>query len=64
MIREHDLDCPTDLIEHIAEVEAGWTLPKWWKALDEDRARLENREQVREMLQRWADHGIVVDLKP
>jgi hypothetical protein len=57
---EDFLQCPVDLVDHLAEVEAGWTLPKWWKATDEDRALLENRQSVREMLERWERHGITV----
>jgi hypothetical protein len=66
MIRKHYppedelLACPTDLVEHIAEIEAGWTVRKYWKAHDEDEAERENREEVREMLGRWAAHGIRV----
>jgi hypothetical protein len=60
VIQIHDDDCPADLVEHIAEVEAGWTLRKWWKVDDEDKAQEENRQEVRVMLKRWAEHGIGV----
>ena len=59
-----DLRCPTDLVEHIAEIEAGWTLRKWWKVEDEEAAQEENRQEVREMLARWKAHGIVVSMEP
>ena len=58
-----DLRCPTDLVEHIAEIEAGWTLRKWWKVEDEEAAQEENRQEVREMLARWKAHGIVVSME-
>lgn len=57
---EEFLRCPTDLVEHIAEIEAGWTLPKWWKASDEERVQEESRQEIREMLERWHAHGIIV----
>ena len=52
--------CPTDLVSHIAEIEAGWTLGKPWKAADEEAAEAENRREVSEMLARWEAHGIRV----
>lgn len=54
------LGCPTELAEHIAAIEAGWTLRKPWKARDEDAAERENIEEVRAMLARWQEHGITV----
>ena len=58
MSERHDEYCPADPVEHIASIEAGWTLPKPWKAVDEDAKEAENRRDVREMLGRWAAHGI------
>ncbi len=58
-----DLDefpCATDLVAHIAEIEAGWTLGKPWKVSDEEAMEEENRREIREMLERWAAHGIAV----
>lgn len=49
------------LAEHIAEIEAGWTLPKPWKIADEERQEAENVREIAEMLIRWAMHGISVD---
>ena len=64
MIEKHETEgpdaCPDTLVEHIAEIEAGWTLRKWWKVNDEDEAIEENRREVREMLERWRQHGITV----
>jgi hypothetical protein len=57
---QHDEDCPSNVVEHIAAIEAGWTLPKPWKAHDEDAKERENIEEVREMLVRWAFHGIAL----
>ena len=58
------LGCPTDLVEHIAAIEAGWTLGKPWKATDEDEMERENQREVREMLARWEAHGIRVTPAP
>jgi hypothetical protein len=52
--------CPVDVVDHIAEIEAGWTLPKPWKARDEDAKEAENREEVGAMLARWEQHGLAV----
>lgn len=52
--------CSANLVEHIADIEAGWTLHKPWKAFDEDEAERENQQEVREMLARWEAHGIHV----
>jgi hypothetical protein len=54
------MGCPTDLVAHISSIEAGWTLGKPWKARDEDEMERENQREVREMLARWAQHGITV----
>lgn len=54
------MGCSTDLVEHIASIEAGWTLPKPWKAYDEEAAERENIEEIRAMLERWQEHGIKV----
>jgi hypothetical protein len=54
------LGCPGELVEHIAAIEAGYTLRKPWKAHDEDAAEAENREEVRGMLARWEQHGLAV----
>lgn len=56
----HDADCPADLVEHIADIEAGWTLPKPWKSDQPDVIELDNRAEIREMIARWAEHGLVV----
>jgi hypothetical protein len=61
MIGDHDLtNCRKDLVEHIAGIEAGWTLAKPWKALDSDGQGRENVEEIRTMLARWEQHGIQV----
>lgn len=57
MINQHNDDCPDELVEHIAEIEAGWTLPKWWKTNDERVAQADNQNEIRQMLARWATHG-------
>ena len=60
MSEKHDEYCPADLVEHIAAVEAGWTLRKPWKTLDVDAAEAENIREVRDMLARWGAHGVNV----
>lgn len=57
---EHNEYCPDGLIEHLADIEAGWTLGKPWKAYNENEAEERNRTEIREMLARWRDHGIGV----
>ncbi len=56
----HGPDCPTDEAAHIAWIEAGYTLAKWWKAGDPKAKEQENEGEVRKMLARWQAHGIVV----
>jgi hypothetical protein len=63
VIRIHEADCPEGTVEHIAAIEAGWTLPKPWKMHDEDRGERENIEDVAAMLARWKEHGIIVTLE-
>lgn len=53
-------DEPGDLVAHLAEIEAGWTLQKPWKVSDEARAKAENEQDIREMLARWEAHGVKV----
>jgi hypothetical protein len=48
------------VVDVLAEVEAGWTLGKPWKAFDEADMEVENRCEIAEMLARWQEVGIVV----
>lgn len=58
--RLHENCDAQDLIGHLAEIEAGWTLPKPWKSWDSEPVEKANRDEMQKMVERWRAHGIEI----